>query len=149
MKIIEQLKAKLDSEFGGALKSGKHKMEDGACCALELACAVRECAPDSLSDNPAQVGLPDFRGINDSVFWASDASRTESMLPMIAAYWNWRYWSEEKKIKALNLIVMCIIQEIYAPIFRQAGMEKEAAAFANAKTFKDIEKAAQIGRAHV
>jgi hypothetical protein len=132
MKItIDELQDVLRTRFGGFLRRGNHKPGDGACCLLELQCAVRDCAPNGLSDEPEKVGLPDFRPMNDA--YVDDAARTEAMLPLSVAFQDWGLWSEQKKKAITNRVAYKFITQILPGVLRGVSLEKAASECESAK----------------
>jgi hypothetical protein len=92
---------------GGVLAWGPHLSRvnpTGEVCAIELA----NIHDGTRGDHDATRGRwPDFRPINDAFgrdFDTSDGLRTATLLPMLAAYWEWRYWSDDEKHTANHLV---------------------------------------------
>ena len=109
--------------FGGVLKAGKH-CEDGEACALEAAAIARGC---NWTDDPARVGLPDLRRINDSR-WASDGERTEHIVPVIVALWDWPRWTTARRIAWAKEVALRTIREVLPIVLELRGFNDEAAA---------------------
>ena len=92
---VAQLRHILDTYDAGVLYVGAHNPKSGQYCALEcksLADAVARGDADvyaNFTDQPQKLGMPDIRPLNDA-WWSSEVTRTEAMLPLIAAYSDWQ-----------------------------------------------------------
>jgi hypothetical protein len=111
----------LETRFGGVLRTGSHD-PDGQACALEAASVARGA---KWSDEPEIAKLPDLRPINDAR-WESDAQRTEHLVPVILAFWNWPRWGEKRKRAIFARIVERTIREILPPMLRLQSLDAEA-----------------------
>ena len=104
-----QLQAELNRLDKGILLSGAHPPGDQF-CALEFSSQVRQ---KPWSDAPGD--LPDVRALNDAP-WSSAETRTAALLPVMAALWDWRDWSNARQKawaqKVAVLTVQCIIAEL-------------------------------------
>ncbi|MGH7187179.1 MAG: hypothetical protein ACREIB_12995, partial [Pseudomonadota bacterium] len=76
--------------FGGKLTEGAHS-PDGAACLHE----AWNVASGYGWDDDAH-GRPDLRGLND-VPWSSDEARTQALLPVAVALWDFERWSDDRK----------------------------------------------------
>ena len=88
---LEALKHGLVVHDDSVLKRGSHKPDSREFCALEFSSIMRK---KDFSDSPGD--MPDLRPLNDAPL-SSDAIRTEHLLPVMAALWDWRDWSNNKK----------------------------------------------------
>jgi hypothetical protein len=105
---VHTLQAELDRLDDGVLKQGAHQPGSRAFCALEFDAVVRGRAH---SDAP--LTLPDLRPLNDAL-WSSDVVRTHHLLPVMAAYWEWAEWSEEKRQRVMGRVVVLTVQRVIA-----------------------------------
>jgi hypothetical protein len=98
----EELQAKLDDMDDGVLRSGSHTAGGREFCALEFKSQV-----DGIpwTDNPVKTGMPDLRPLNDAS-WPSDKARTEALLPVLAALWNYASWSDARKARWLEIVLV-------------------------------------------
>ena len=103
---VKQLQAELAIRDKGVLKAGSHKVEEREFCALEFVSVLHD---EPLNDKPGH--LPDLRSLNDGL-WKSDISRTESLLPVIAALWDWNNWSLNRKDKWAETVVVQTVNRI-------------------------------------
>ena len=87
---VKELQAALDREDDGVLKCGSHN-PGREFCALEFDAKVRG---REWSDMP--ITLPDLRPLNDAK-WLSDQARTQALLPVMSALWNWAEWSPVRR----------------------------------------------------
>jgi hypothetical protein len=111
----------LSSRFGGVLRHGKHA-EDGEACALEAASVARG---RRWSDKPGLAGLPDLRPLNDAR-WPDDATRTEHMLPVVLALWDWAEWKPARRKAWAKRVAERTIREVLPIALRAAGLDAEA-----------------------
>ena len=103
---VEQLQRALNALDDGVLQHGSHN-PGRAFCALEFESQVRGRV---WSDDP--VSLPDLRSLNDGP-WLSDQERTDALLPVMSALWDWSRWSSTQRqawtayvvIKTVNRII--------------------------------------------
>lgn len=123
----------LAEQFNGVLSHGSHA-PDGVACALEVASVARGAV---WSDNPATVGLPDLRSINDAS-WSTPAVRTATMVPLIEALWDWPEWTPEHRTAYVGRVVFRTIREILPPMLRHVGLNVQADA---CETATDLEAA--------
>jgi len=84
------LVAVVRDRFGGVLSHGAHQ-PDGAACINE---AVNAARGRPWSDDPGE--WPDLRDLNDAP-WSSATARTEHLLPVGVALWDWPDWSPERR----------------------------------------------------
>lgn len=107
----------------GRLYCGGHDASEGEFCALEFVNVVKDGATGlrvvpaeqkgwgdtllgNLSDCPTNV--PDLRELNDNCAWATDKARTDQLLPVLAALWNWKKWTApQKRAFTAQLIRRC------------------------------------------
>ena len=97
----------IDARFGGVLRHGKHE-EDGQACALEAVSVARGV---KWTDAPRLVGMPDLRPINDGR-WSSDEARTEALVPVLIALWDWPDWSDARRQAWAERIVLRTVREV-------------------------------------
>jgi len=102
---VLELQAALDTLDDGILKTGKHK-PGREFCALEFESQVRK---REWSDKP--ITLPDLRPLNDAG-WSSDKTRTEALLPVMVALWNWAEWSTTKQMEWVNIVRIETVKQI-------------------------------------
>lgn len=88
---VRKLRGLLHKFDDGVLMHGGHDENEGKFCALEFESKVRG---RYFSDEP--ITLPDVRPVNDGV-WLSDKSRTDALLPVLAALWGWENWTKSKR----------------------------------------------------
>jgi hypothetical protein len=103
---VETLRAKLQELDNGVLYHGGHKAGTHEFCALEFARAVRRL---SHSDQPTH--LPDLRPLNDGP-WSSDEARTEALLPVMAALWDWQAWSPARQRGWAKQVVIETVRQV-------------------------------------
>lgn len=107
---VDELQQKLGELGYGVLKQGAHEPQSGACCALEFANHVRG---RRWSDEPG--ALPDLRPLNDAP-WSSDQARTEALLPVMAALWDWSVWSEDQRVAWSRRVAVETVCQIVADL---------------------------------
>lgn len=127
----------LNTRFGGRLSYGSHA-PGGAACAMEARNAAlgREWSDD----------VEDFINViplNDAP-WGSDAVRTEALVPVMLAYWDWPSWTLERQTEVTRRIALLTIQRVLPTVLRAAGMEEHAAACEKAQ---DLDTAGVSARA--
>ena len=88
---VEELQAGLKLHDKGVLKHGSHKPIDREFCALEFVSVMHG---EKMHDKPTHI--PDLRRLNDAG-WSSDKARTDAMLPVLAALWDWSSWGKDKQ----------------------------------------------------
>ena len=116
MKLtIEQLQYVLDTYDNGVLSTGAHKADEGLYCALECVSLARNNGRKNFTDNPIAVGMPDIRAINDA-YWSSDALRTKTMLPLLAALSDWSTWNTARKVRYVTRISIRTVNLIVAKL---------------------------------
>jgi len=98
----EELQQKLDEMDDGVLRSGAHPAGGRVFCALEFKSQV-----DGIPwiDNPTKTGMPDLRPLNDT-YWPSDKARTDALLPVLAALWDYAKWSDARKARWLEIVLV-------------------------------------------
>jgi hypothetical protein len=101
---IEQLQAELDRLDDGILRRGSHK-PGREFCALEFESQVRG---REWSDKP--ITMPDIRPLNDGK-WGSNKARTEAMLPLMSALWDWSDWSKNRQQKWAEIIAIETVRQ--------------------------------------
>ena len=106
------LQAHLDRLDDGVLQYGAHK-PGKAFCALEFKSQV-----DGIpwTDSPAATRLPDIRPLNDLFPIAANKERTDALLLVMAAFWNWRNWSPKKKVECVRRIVVGTVNRVIAEL---------------------------------
>lgn len=107
--------------FGGLLSHGEHD-PDGAACALEAASIARG---RPWSDDPDDVELPDLRPLNDGP-WTSDEARTEAMVPLVVALWDWPTWAGDRHQAWLSRVASRTTREVLPIVLRAVGLDAEA-----------------------
>lgn len=103
------LQAHLDRLDDGVLRYGAHK-PGREFCALEFKSQVDEL---EWTDNPYTLQFPDIRPLNDLFPPSADRERTAALLPLMAALWDWKEWTPEKRkvwvtrvaIRTVNLLI--------------------------------------------
>ena len=113
--------ATLRTRFGGVLYAGAHN-PDSRACVIEVATVVRKQA---WSDDPSAAKLPDLRPLNDAL-WSSDQARTEALIPIVLALWDWSTWMATQQQRWATKIAERTIREILPPMLRQIGLDTEA-----------------------
>jgi hypothetical protein len=111
-----KLREVLNERFGGLLMGGKHNKEDGACCAVEL-CRTARGLP--FGDTPVFL---DYRALNDAP-WSSNAVRTEHMLPMMEALFDFGDWSKARQTKWARTVALRTIREVLPIALEAAGVD--------------------------
>ena len=105
----EELQEALNRFDKGLLYRGSHNPDSKEFCALEFDSIVRG---RKWSDKP--ITLPDIRPINDA--FTDNKVRTEFLLPVMAALWDWSFWSNEKKQRWITKVVIRTVQEIISEL---------------------------------
>ncbi len=105
---VEQYMQYLLDHDEGVLKTGSHKSDERAFCALELDNAIRGY---DWSDQPK--GLPDLRSLNDAR-WSSDIVRTKHLLPVMSALSDWSLWSDNRKQKWASRVALSVTRDVLA-----------------------------------
>ena len=131
---VEELQAGLDKYDKGVLKKGAHKAGDREFCVIEFSSIMRG---KPLSDQDDDI--PDIRVLNDA-FLDDDTNRTKHMLPVLAALWNWKEWSKERKAQFAKYTVIATINRIVAELPNLP--ETVRLNCKNASTFADADAAA-------
>ena len=106
MHLFEQI---VRERFGGRLAWGAHEA-DSVACALEAAHAAMG---DPWSDRPDR--WPDIRPLNDGP-WSSDTARTEALVPLLIAYWDWAEWSVARRQRVMDCLVRLTVQQLIAEL---------------------------------
>jgi hypothetical protein len=101
----------LARRFAGVLSPGKHE-PDGVACALEAASIAKGLA---WTDDPARVGLPDLRPLNDAR-WSSDAARTAALVPVVEALWDWASWPEARRVAWAQHVAIATVRDIVSEV---------------------------------
>jgi hypothetical protein len=145
MKItVEQLQHILDTRDSGVLSHGAHSADDGSYCALEAVSLVRGSLTGNESyftDDPADLGMPDIRPLNDAP-WSSDEARTKAMLPLIAVLSDWSLWPHARKRKFATVVALETVRQIVSELPYIPDVIKEACRSADLKTAADAARAA-------
>ena len=101
---VEALQRGLIEHDKGVLKAGAHTSDSREFCALEFSSVMRgECFSD------APTALPDIRSLNDGP-WVSNESRTEHLLPVMCALWDWREWTWARQLSFTERLVVLTVQ---------------------------------------
>jgi hypothetical protein len=108
---------------GGVLRQGAHE-PNGEACALE---ARSQALGLQWTDDPVQTQFPDIRPLNDA-WWESDAQRTEHLVPVIEALWDWPQWDKARQQRFAERLAERTIREILPPALETAGCKAEAEA---------------------
>lgn len=112
----EEYLAFLADRFGGCLASGAHE-PDGQACALE---ARSQYMGLPWTDDPTTLGQPDYRPINDAL---PDEERTEIMVPLQMALWDWSTWSKERQREWYERVLLRTIREVLPVPLRELEVE--------------------------
>jgi hypothetical protein len=113
-----ELLSDLHAKDEGILRAGSHP-PGVEMCALEFESQVRG---REWSDAP--LTLPDLCQLNDAV-WSSDAARTEAMLRVMAALWDWGEWSSVHQRAWTTRIVIQTVQQIVSALPRLSERVRE------------------------
>ena len=95
--------------FGGRLARGTHEA-DSVACPLEAAHAA---VGDPWSDRPDK--WPDIRPLADAP-WSSDQARTEAMVPVLVAYWDWAAWTPARQQAVMAQVVIETVRQLIAQL---------------------------------
>ncbi len=106
----ERLKQLLHEHDDGLLRRGAHTAGSREFCVLEFDAIVRG---REWSDKP--ITLPDLRRLNDAR-WSSDEKRTETMLPLMTALWDWSEWSAERRIAWAGIVALETVRQIVSEL---------------------------------
>jgi|SRR3990167_624568 len=119
----------------GVLSAGQHTKADGKACVLEAAHAA---IGDPWSDTPSR--WPDLRPLNDGP-WSSDQARTEALVPVLEALWDWEKWPHYKRTLWVKEVILQTVRELLPPVLTACGLQAEAAACGKAGTFTEAARA--------
>ena len=108
---VEELKQGLVEHDKGVLKHGAHRPEEREYCALEFVSIMRQDA--QMNDTPGH--LPDLRPLNDAS-WSSDEERTEHMLPVLAALWDWETWTQKRRQAFATKLAIETVKQIVSQL---------------------------------
>jgi len=159
MNCTEAALREMVKRHGGVVASGRHDDPTGPLCILELgsACLVEDGYLSAITDDPAVLGRPDYRPINDAS-WSSRAAATEPMLRLHLAYASWGQWSTKRRRHVVEQIVRGTVREIVAELpglsdtvrdqCREATSSRECAVAARAaasEAWKHAEEALEEG----
>jgi hypothetical protein len=111
----------VNDRFGGVLSHGSHD-PDGLACINEAANVARG---NDWGDLPDKAGLPDSRSLNDGP-WSSNRARTDAMLPLGVALWDWSDWTPKRRTAWAQRVSERTIREILPIALRAAGLTAEA-----------------------
>ena len=117
----------LTTRFRDVLSHGTHEANSKA-CALEARNAALGL---DWSDSPGDY--LDLRSLNDGP-WRSDQARTEALLPVLRATWDWPSWSPERQQRWAAAVALRTVKEVLPVALRACGLEAEAAASEQAPT---------------
>lgn len=106
---LQELHTHLETFDEGILRRGHHAPGREA-CALEFESQVRQRA---WSDRP--LTLPDLRPLNDGP-WSSDQARTQALLPVMAALWEWSTWTAAQQRIWATRVVIDTVQQIVSQL---------------------------------
>jgi hypothetical protein len=146
----EELQAKLDELDDGVLRSGAHPAGGREFCALEFESQVRG---REWSDAP--ITLPDLRPINDGP-WSSDRARTDALLPVMAALWDWSTWDDARRVRWASIVALETVRQIIAElpglpdevrVSCRAASDLPSAARASARVLAEAAEAARAAGA--
>jgi len=128
----------LATRFAGQLLEGDHT-PNGQACLLEAAHAVLE---EPWSDAPTH--WPDLRPLNDAC-WSSAAVRTQHLVPVLEAYWEWGEWSSSRRQRVIAQVCLLTVTRLIAelPGLEEAGRQPCRAA----RTLNEAAAAARAVRA--
>jgi hypothetical protein len=90
VKTADEFPVFVAERFGGKLMKGAHT-PNGKACVHE---AINVFEGRKWSDSPGE--RIDLRGVNDAS-WSTDELRTEHMLRVALAVWDWPNWSTERR----------------------------------------------------
>ena len=114
------LRAVID-QHGGVLHAGTHFARYGEpdcpLCIMEAhaACLVAQGLRETITDDPEELGRPDYRPLNDAA-WSSSEARTQHMIRLHAAYDGWADWSCERRSTVIDRIVIETVRQIIAAL---------------------------------
>jgi len=106
---VSEYRRIINERFGGVLRHGSHK-PDGEACALEAESIARG---REWSDDP--VTMPDLRPLNDGP-WSSDQARTDALVPVVEALWDWAEWPEARRLAWVEGVVIETVRQIIAEL---------------------------------
>jgi hypothetical protein len=95
--------------FGGVLSKGQHQPDSPEACPLEVA---HVAVGDEWSDEPNR--WPDLRPLNDA--FSSDALRTQHMVPVMLAYWDWADWSPRRQLCVMAQLTLETVRQLVAEL---------------------------------
>jgi len=107
----------IQSRFGGTLLKGAHE-EDGEACLIEARNAALGLP---WSDTP--VDFIDLRSFNDA--WVDDALRTEHMVRLGVAYWDWPEWSDGRQMEIARKLALLTCQRLLPPLLEDVGIDRK------------------------
>src|SRR3990167_7820046 len=107
---LEKLYQELRTRDKGVLKEGRHTAKSGEYCFHEFDNALRG---REFSDEP--IDFPDLRKVNDG-FWNSDEERTEHLLPVMAALWDWSEWSAGRQARWVTKVTVKLVRQIISEL---------------------------------
>ena len=106
---------------GGVVASGSHEYRYGEpdcpLCILEAhaACLVERGELDEITDDPAALGRPDYRPINDAA-WSSREVATPHLIRLHMAYDGWAEWGDERRLAVVSRITIETVRRIIAEL---------------------------------
>lgn len=112
---------------GTLLYAGAHRPSQGRLCVME---AVAYVAGEAHSDRPtcASLVLASYaRALND-VSWPSDEERTAALAPIVPLLVGTRDDTPGAHDRHLRLLLLPVVREIVAPLFRKTGLTAHAEA---------------------
>ena len=141
----DYLRQRLETIDNGVLKAGSHAADSGDYCALEFR-SVEMGQP--FGDTPSD--FPDIRPINDSL-WSSDSARTNALLPVLVALWDWQEWPEARRqrwaVKVVIDTVRIIIAELSGLTLAEQNKCRSAVTLEDAADAAHAAHAARAARA--
>ena len=109
---VTELQAALDRLDDGVLKQGAHK-PGREFCALEFKSQVDS---RKWTDDPKENGMPDIRPLNDLFPHGADQERTEALLPVMVALWDWDTWSTTRQTQFVQTIAIETVRQIISSL---------------------------------
>ena len=107
---LDDLQRELDLRDKGVLMRGSHREGAGEFCALEFARAVKGLPWGDTPD-----AFPDLRPLNDAR-WSSDQARTEALLPVLLALWDWHAWDSARRVRWARRVAILTVQRIVSEL---------------------------------
>ncbi len=112
----------INKQFNGVLSAGKHKRRSGQACAIEAYSVARGF---KWTDDAAKLKMPDIRRLNDAP-WPSAVARTEAMVPLVEALWDWAEWAPQEQYEYMVRVLDRTIRQVVPIALRAKGFEEAA-----------------------